>query len=82
MMKTFDFANFDDSEAVVNSSTIPASSCDMPSAFIAFKTQLLIGEIILDFPHPSSTIKKKKNIHHFIKPDGPINKRKIFRFEM
>ena len=53
-MKTLDFASFADNEAVVNSSTIPASSLEMPKDLIVSITAFLIGAIIFDFPQPTN----------------------------
>jgi hypothetical protein len=52
MINTFDLANLADNDAVVNSSTIPASSLEIPNDLIVLISAFFIGEIIFDFPHP------------------------------
>jgi hypothetical protein len=51
-MKVLDLASFEDNVALVKSSTIPASSCDIPSAFVVPSIAFLISAMIFDLPLP------------------------------
>jgi hypothetical protein len=54
MINTFDLANLADNGAVINSSTIPASSLKIPNDLIVLISAFLIGELISNYPHPTS----------------------------